>query len=95
MCNRVETRMFLLNIIPVMQCKKSKHLLIHIITAARVVFARYWKKEVPTRSELSAEMLTAETDVLSERLKDNTNQKVIEAWSIFCNWLEQTLNGGM
>lgn len=75
---------FLLNIITDINCKKIRHVLVHIITAARICFVKYWKKEdTPTNTDIIVEILaTAEMDSLSERLKEDPDYNNLEAWNV-------------
>lgn len=89
--NIVKPEFFLLNIVQNNLCKYSRHILINAVTAARILYARFWKLEdTPQKSDLLRVILQlAEMDILSERLKENTDYRVIKTWGEVHNWFKQ------
>ena len=70
----------LLSIIPDNINKTKKYLVIYIVTAARILYAKNWKKSVTPEQEELIEKIrkVAEMDILSEVLKDCPIQKATE-----------------
>lgn len=69
--------LFLLNIMPKIQDNKHKHLTVHIVRTARLVFAQKWENNaVPDINELIDKLYnTAEMDILTEQLRDGEINK--------------------
>lgn len=85
---RLKPENVLLNIITEIQWGKNKHFPVHILTTARIAYAKYWKKEELNWWQKS----TAKMDCLPEKLKENPDQRIMQAWTIICNRLEQISN---
>ena len=68
---------------------RESHLVIHIITAARIPCAWKWKKtEIPNREELVEKIMeVVEMNILTEALKDNSIQEASEKWDPIYNWI--------
>ena len=62
--------------------KRESHLVIHIIIAARILYAWKWKKiEIPNHEELVEKIMeVVEMDILTEALKDNSIEEESEKW---------------
>lgn len=57
--------------------KKMKHLMVHVITAARIVYERHWKiSDIPTREVLDKTLDVAEMDILAQAMKDKHDQTI-------------------
>lgn len=86
-------KIFLLNIIPTNIDKNNKHIMVNIITTARILFASYWKRtEIPNTSELINKIYElVEMDVLTDILRDQKGIK--EIWLPFYTWLDQYKKG--
>lgn len=82
---------YLLNILEKEYKKEQLHLLTHICTAARIIYAKYWKrKEIPKEAELISEILnTAEMDILTDRLNEVNQDYKDKGWRVFYDYLEQ------
>lgn len=73
-------KFFLLNIIPSQLSIQDKHICLNIITAARICYARKWKKEdTPMELNLISKILQViEMDVLTDKLNGSgINMKII------------------
>ena len=62
----------------------------YLVTAARILYAKNWKKsEIPKQEELIEKIREAtKMDILSEVLKDCPIQKATERWDLLYKWLE-------
>ena len=92
MCCKVllTPELFLLSMIPDNIDKAKKCIVIYIVTAARILYAKNWKSPmVPKQEDLTEKIReTAEMDILSEVMKDCSLQKASERWDLFYKWLE-------
>ena len=71
--------LFLLSMIPDNIDKSKEHIVIYIITAARIMYARNWKSStVPNQDLIEKIREIAEMDILSEVIKDQPLQKATE-----------------
>ena len=84
--------LFLLNIMPEIINKEMRCLIIHIITAARILYEKYWKKaEILSLEELTEKILeVVEMDVLTEALNERSSQKGLKNWERFYSWTRNT-----
>lgn len=83
-------KIFLLNILPQHLSKQQKHICWNVITAARICFASYWKKEeIPSELEIYNKMLdVTEMDILTDKLNEK-KKDVEKIWKPFYDWLKK------
>ena len=89
-------KLFLFNIVPESIEKEKRYLIIHVTTAARILFAKYWKNEAtPTIQEFIAKVLEmADINILTEVLKDKEIVEVRKKWESLYNWMrDENMNG--
>ena len=72
--------------------KTKEYIVIYIVIAARILYAKNWKSPtVPKQEDLIEKIReTAEMDILSEVMKDCPLQKATERWDLFYKWIEST-----
>ena len=82
--------LFPLNIMPEIVDKEMRYLIIHVITAARILYGKYMKQtEIPSLEELTEKILEmAEIDVLTEALNEMSSQKGFKNWERFYSWTQ-------
>lgn len=68
---------FLLTMLLQYSNRKEKHLIVNVVTAARILWAKYWKVEkTSSKQELIKTFLeTAEIDILTTIIKNKDDQK--------------------
>ena len=82
--------LFLLGIIPESVHRQNVYLILHILTAARIIYAQYWKNEgTPTDQEIIKKILDcAEMDRLTLKIKAKEDTKYYQTWNLSYQWLE-------
>ena len=85
---------FLLSMIPDNMDKSKDYIVVHIVTAARILYAKNWKSlTIPKQEDLIEKIQEiAEMDILSEVMKDYPLQKATERWDLFNKWTKLTGN---
>ena len=70
----------------------KKYIVVYIVTAARILYAKNWKSPMVPKQEDLIEKIweIAEMDILSEVMKDCPIQKATERWDLFKKWSELT-----
>lgn len=82
----MKPELFLLNWIPEGTKKKNqRHIIIYVITAARILLASYWKTlSIPTEDELVMKITeTVEMNKWTSILKGQMEEDVTEIWTPF------------
>ena len=95
LCNVPLTpELFLLSMIPDNIDKSKQHIVMYIVTAARILYAKNWNSPtIPKQEDLIGKIREiAEMDILSEVMKDYPLQKATERWDLFNKWTELTGN---
>uniref|UniRef100_A0A2D4LG50 Uncharacterized protein n=1 Tax=Micrurus spixii TaxID=129469 RepID=A0A2D4LG50_9SAUR len=87
---------FLVGIIPetyvsLHTSKDKKYLIIHVVTAAKIVFAQNWKNEkIPTEEDIIRKVLEcAEMTRLTLAIKQKEQTGYYQIWECFYQWLEK------
>lgn len=64
-------------------------MIIHVNTAARLLYPQMWKNEHCLNLEMLIEKIdeVAEMDTLSERMKEGNLQKIKAYWEPFYRWI--------
>lgn len=86
----INPELFLFNIMPDINDSKMKHITIHIVTAARILFVKLWERmETPTKYELWEKIHEeAEMDILTETLRDKNMHTGKGTWKPSYKWIE-------
>lgn len=87
----LEPEMFLLSIVPNDFRKEIKHIIIHVTTAARIMYPQMWKNmETPTVEMLVQKIYEiVEMDVLTERIRNGEIDRIRNIWGLFYKWLDE------
>uniref|UniRef100_A0A670ZNF7 Reverse transcriptase zinc-binding domain-containing protein n=1 Tax=Pseudonaja textilis TaxID=8673 RepID=A0A670ZNF7_PSETE len=80
---------FLLGIFDKQISKKAKYITIHILTAARLAFAQYWKQHQIPSDEMIIDKISkcAEMDKLTLALKNKDTSQYYDSWNCWYNWI--------
>ena len=81
--------LFLLNMVTSVANPKFRYLIVHIVTAARMLYAQMWKQDdIPSKVNLILKIYELiEMDVLTERLREGNVKRRIESWQPFYDWV--------
>uniref|UniRef100_A0A2D4M1X3 Uncharacterized protein n=1 Tax=Micrurus spixii TaxID=129469 RepID=A0A2D4M1X3_9SAUR len=82
--------LFLLGIIKKNYNRKMKYLILHILTAARISYAQYWKKNSipPDGLIIKKNLECVEMDKLTMELKGKTDTEYNAVWETWFIWID-------
>uniref|UniRef100_A0A2H6N7W3 Uncharacterized protein n=1 Tax=Micrurus carvalhoi TaxID=3147026 RepID=A0A2H6N7W3_9SAUR len=87
----LKSEIFLLEMIPESYSKEKAYLIIHILTAARIIFVQNWKSEkIPIEEDVIRKILEcAEMNRLTLAIKEKEQPEYYIIWALFYQWLEK------
>lgn len=85
---------FLFGMITAQHLKETKYLIIHILTAARLLFAQNWKSDqLPSKDKIVAKITEcAEMDRLTLELQEKEESEYYLVWHQWYQWLERKIS---
>uniref|UniRef100_A0A2D4M4I4 Uncharacterized protein n=1 Tax=Micrurus spixii TaxID=129469 RepID=A0A2D4M4I4_9SAUR len=85
--------LFLLGIIPETYSKELKYLIVNVLTAARIVFAKNWKNEkIPMQEEVIKKIMDcAEMSKLTFEIREQEDKEFYLIWDLFYQWYEKKI----
>ena len=79
---------FLLGLLPNTVDIQSYYFILHVLTAARLIWAQVWKDENPPNDDMIIKKIleSAEMDRVTKRLKGEEESRFYLNWNLFYNW---------
>lgn len=79
---------FLLGLLANNMNTQSSYLILHVLTAARLVQAQLWKEGSPPKDDMNIKKILecAELDRLTKRLKGQEKSTFYISWNLFYDW---------
>lgn len=88
---------FLLGILKRAYGKKKRYLIIHITTAARLIYAQYWKeKGLPPEEHIIRKVFEcAEMSKLTYEINEDENSDYYTVWEGWYKWMDDKIKEGV
>uniref|UniRef100_A0A8C5SHQ7 Uncharacterized protein n=1 Tax=Laticauda laticaudata TaxID=8630 RepID=A0A8C5SHQ7_LATLA len=84
---------FLLGIVPEIYSKEMIYLIVNVLTAARIVFAKNWKnKKIPMEEEVIKKIMDCtEMSKLIFEIREQEDKQFHKIWDLFYQWLDNKI----